>query len=60
MLKANDEMEREKFKGEKKRYIKPELKKVQLRPEEAVLGACKISSSSGPVGDCSTCSTSGS
>ena len=27
---------------QKKSYMKPEIKKVQLRPEEAVLGGCKI------------------
>ena len=34
----------------KKKYETPQLTKVSLRPEEAVLGACKISGSSGPVG----------
>jgi hypothetical protein len=32
----------------KRRYEKPELTQVSLRPEEAVLGACKKGSSSGP------------
>jgi hypothetical protein len=32
----------------KKPYSKPELRKVPLRPEEAVLGFCKTSSSRGP------------
>lgn len=32
----------------KKPYVKPELKRVMLRPEEAVLGSCKTSKSSGP------------
>ncbi len=34
----------------KKPYTKPEIKKVQLRPEEAVLGGCKFNTpgSSGP------------
>lgn len=47
----------------KKRYTKPVLKKVNLRPEEAVLGNCKMGAVSGPVGTCSTaggCSTQGS
>jgi hypothetical protein len=34
----------------KKPYESPQLTKVSLRPEEAVLGACKISGSAGPVG----------
>jgi hypothetical protein len=50
---------------EKKRYTKPQLKKVNLRPEEAVLGNCKTTGTSGPggLGACSnigTCSTQGS
>jgi hypothetical protein len=61
MVKANGEMERaETLKGGKRRYMKPELKRVQLRPEEAVLGACKIASNAGPTGTCNTCSTTGS
>ena len=32
----------------KKPYRKPELKKVPLKPEEAVLGFCKISGGRGP------------
>jgi hypothetical protein len=48
----------------KKPYTKPEIKKVQLRPEEAVLGGCKwsVAPSPGPFqpncrflgSDCST------
>jgi hypothetical protein len=34
----------------KKAYESPQVTKVSLRPEEAVLGACKISGSAGPVG----------
>jgi hypothetical protein len=34
--------------GPKKPYVKPELKKVPLRPEEAVLGGCKTVSG-GPL-----------
>ncbi len=45
----------------KKRYAKPEVKQVQLKPEEAVLGFCKTTGTSGPasqgnckpVGNCS-------
>lgn len=38
--------------GKKKKYEAPQLTKVSLRPEEAVLGACKISGSAGPIGSC--------
>lgn len=34
----------------KKAYQKPELVHVELRPEEAVLGHCKLAGSSGPGG----------
>jgi len=34
----------------KKPYVKPEVKQVPLRPEEAVLGNCKGTSGSGPTG----------
>ena len=34
--------------GGKKPYQKPEVKKVLLKPEEAVLGNCKTSGSTGP------------
>ena len=34
--------------GKKRPYVKPEIKQVALRPEEAVLGACKATSGSGP------------
>ena len=30
-------------------YTKPEVREVPLRPEEAVLGACKTSTRSGPA-----------
>jgi hypothetical protein len=52
---------------EKQPYEKPEIKQVALRPDEAVLGACKASSGfggSGPGGgNCRTpvpCSSLGS
>lgn len=32
----------------KKTYVKPEVKRVMLRPEEAVLASCKTSKISGP------------
>ncbi len=31
----------------KKPYVKPEMKQVSLRPEEAVLGGCKVQGSLG-------------
>ena len=53
--------------GEKRPYEKPEIKQVALRPEEAVLGACKSASGGsggGPGGgNCRTpapCSSLGS
>jgi len=33
----------------KKTYDPPQLNTISLRPEEAVLGHCKISGGSGPV-----------
>jgi hypothetical protein len=46
---------------QKKPYRKPELTQVALRPDEAVLGACKISGGGGPIGTCgTTCSSAGS
>jgi hypothetical protein len=42
----------------KKPYIKPEVKQVQLKPEEAVLGGCKQSADASPGqtgGYCSLC-----
>lgn len=49
---------------EKKAYEKPVLKRFPLRPEEAVLGFCKSSASSGPSGGgcrgVSTCFSPGS
>jgi hypothetical protein len=34
--------------AKKKPYVKPEVKSVTLRPEEAVLAACKTGAISGP------------
>ena len=34
----------------KKAYARPTVKRVPLRPEEAVLAVCKITSDSGPNG----------
>jgi hypothetical protein len=36
--------------GAKRPYEKPEIKQVALRPEEAVLGACKATSGGGGSG----------
>ena len=33
----------------KRPYVKPEIKQVALRPEEAVLGACKGTGGPGPA-----------
>jgi hypothetical protein len=38
----------------RKPYVKPEVKQVPLRPEEAVLGFCKTATVAGPLQ--STCS----
>ena len=49
--------------GERKPYEPPRVVSINLRPEEAVLGNCKIGGSAGPVASsCSTlhCSTIGS
>ena len=40
---------------EKKPYLKPEVKQVALRPEEAVLGFCKTTVVAGPLS--SACAT---
>jgi hypothetical protein len=48
----------------RKPYRKPEVNRFPLRPEEAVLGFCKSTSSAGPSGGgCKTvgrCNTAGS
>jgi len=33
----------------RKPYAKPEVQQVSLRPEEAVLGSCKTTKTSGPA-----------
>jgi hypothetical protein len=59
----SDPSRREKRKS-RKPYVKPQVHRVELRPEEAVLGFCKSSNSAGPgVGSCTMslwCSRSGS
>jgi hypothetical protein len=47
----------------KKPYVRPQLRKIDLKPEEAVLGNCKTGATTGPSAACSTptaCSTLGS
>jgi hypothetical protein len=46
----------------RKPYVKPLLERVALKPEEAILGACKIIGLGGkPTGICGpTCPTAGS
>ncbi len=47
----------------KKQYLRPEVTQVPLRPDEAVLGGCKTSSTAGPVNTACTqfhCSTNAS
>ncbi|MCX8036115.1 MAG: hypothetical protein N3D11_03480 [Candidatus Sumerlaeia bacterium] len=52
--------EPKKTKHSKKPYEKPQIAKVPLRPEEAVLGACKTTSGVGPFAICgSTCPDAG-
>jgi len=44
--------------GSKKPYTKPEVKQVSLKPEEAVLGGCKVTQVNSPnTGMGYTCST---
>jgi hypothetical protein len=35
---------------QKKTYVKPQMTRVELTPEEVVLGACKSSGGTGPGG----------
>lgn len=43
----------------KKSYQAPEVVRVSLRPEEAVLGHCKVPGAAGPASGSSTCSKFG-
>lgn len=56
--------EDQKAASDRKPYAAPKIIRVSLRPEEAVLGHCKISGSGGPVnpGSCTAlkCSSPGS
>jgi hypothetical protein len=55
-MKAMSKIEQEKT-GQKAAYEPPKVIAVNLRPEEAVLGHCKIAGSAGPVsGSCRTLS----
>jgi hypothetical protein len=45
-------MEKEDSAPRRQIYKPPKISVVSLRPEEAVLGACKNVSSAGPVGSC--------
>ena len=42
-------MEPDQRPDERKPYDKPQIQEVPLRPDEAVLGGCKTSSSAGPA-----------
>jgi hypothetical protein len=46
----------------KKPYEPPQLVTISLRPEEAVLGHCKIAGAVGPIGSCTAtfCRSAGS
>jgi hypothetical protein len=46
---VNDESRPSSNDAAKKPYAKPQIQEVPLRPEEAVLGACKTASISGPA-----------
>jgi len=55
-MKAMSKIQQEKT-GRKAAYEAPKVIAVNLRPEEAVLGHCKIAGSAGPVsGSCRTLS----
>ncbi len=54
-----DDASNDRDRESKKAYVKPSLTRVALRPEEAVLGACKTSGVSGPAAAaCTTLSCS--
>jgi len=61
-----DDTQKESASRPKRVYQKPELAQVQLKPEEAVLGNCKMTARRGPatanctLGGGGVCSTSGS
>lgn len=45
----NDQTRNDRADQPRKPYAKPQIQEVPLRPEEAVLGACKTGSTSGPA-----------
>ncbi len=47
MKKSAPRAERRPARSAKKPYVKPEMTQVSLRPEEAVLGGCKVSGTVG-------------
>ena len=47
MKKSTPGAERRSVRSTKKPYVKPEMSQVSLRPEEAVLGGCKVAGSLG-------------
>jgi hypothetical protein len=46
---VDDETRDNQAEESRKPYAKPQIQEVPLRPEEAVLGACKTSAVSGPA-----------
>ena len=47
MKKSAPGAERRSARSSKKPYVKPEMSQVSLRPEEAVLGGCKVAGALG-------------
>lgn len=47
MKKSTPRVEGRSARSAKKPYVKPEMSQVSLRPEEAVLGGCKVAGSLG-------------
>jgi hypothetical protein len=45
----NDRNRNNQLEGARRPYTKPHIQEVPLRPEEAVLGACKTATASGPA-----------
>lgn len=56
-------MQRQKNEQRKKAYVKPNLRRVTLKPEESLAGACKTPSQGNPAGptcDANSCFNLGS
>jgi hypothetical protein len=49
----DEKLEQEEPKKQRKRYERPTVISINLRPEEAVLGTCKSNTAAGPIN--STC-----